>query len=83
MSDSTIPEDLLCTEEETFFLLSSLDSSKATGPDGISACMLKSTADSITPSVTKLLNLSLSSGHVPMEWISPISSMASHWLRTG
>ena len=68
MLDSTIPEDLLCTDEDTFFLLSSLDSFKATGPDGISACMLRSTADSITPSVTELLNLSLCSGHVPMVW---------------
>ncbi len=67
-SDSTIFEDLLCTDEEIYFFLSSLDTNKATGPDGISAQMLKATAGSIAPSVTKLLNLSLSTGCVPDEW---------------
>jgi len=45
----TIPEDLLCTEDEVHFFLSCLDTSKATDPDGISAIMLKSTVSSITP----------------------------------
>ena len=67
-ADHTIPEDLLCTEDEVHFFLSCLDTSKATGPDGISAIMLKSTASSITPSVTSLLNLSLRTGRVPEEW---------------
>ncbi len=67
-SDNTISEDLLCTDEEIYFFLSSLDTNKATGPDGISAQMLKATAGSIAPSVTKLLNLSLSTGCVPDEW---------------
>ena len=35
--------DLLCTEEDIYGLLSSLDTSKASGPDGISARMLKMT----------------------------------------
>ena len=30
----TIPEELLCTEDEVHFFLTSLDTSKATGPDG-------------------------------------------------
>jgi len=34
-TDHTIPEDLLCTEDEVHFFLSCLDTSKATGPDGI------------------------------------------------
>ena len=67
-SEHTIPDDLLCTEEEVHFFLTNLDTSKATGPDGISACMLKSTADSVTPSVTTLLNLSLRTGQLPKEW---------------
>jgi len=48
------PEELLCNEEEVYQLLSSLDVTKANGPDGISARMLKHTAASITPSITKL-----------------------------
>ena len=67
-AEHTIPEDLLCTEDEVHFFLSCLDTSKVTGPDGISAIMLKSTASSITPSVTSLLNLSLRTGRVPEEW---------------
>jgi len=62
------PEELLCNEEEVYQLLSSLDVTKANGPDGISARMLKHTAASITPSITKLFNLSLCTGHVPSEW---------------
>jgi len=46
-----------------------LDASKATVPDSTSAIMLKSTAGSITPSVTILLNLSVRSYRcVPEEW---------------
>ena len=52
-------EDILCTVEEVYELLVSLDVSKATGPDGISARMLKRTAGCIAPSVCKLFNLSL------------------------
>ena len=76
MSDQSSPSglsaaacnDLLCTPDEVYFYLSSLDPSMVTGPDGISARMLRQTADSITTSVTELLNLSLRSGCVPKEW---------------
>ena len=61
-------DDLLCTEEEVYGLLSSLDVSKASGPDGISARMLKMTADFIAPSVCKLFNISLQAGRVPQGW---------------
>ena len=44
ISSSDEISDLLCSEEEVEYLLSSGDTSKATGPDGISARMLKSTA---------------------------------------
>ena len=64
----TACDDLLCTPDEVHFYVSSLDPNKATGPDGISARMLRQTADSITTSVTELLNLSLRSGCVPKEW---------------
>ena len=60
--------DLLCTEPEVFDLLASLDISKATGPDGISAQMLKHTAESITPIVTAVFNQSISTGTVSDLW---------------
>ena len=41
---------------------------RTTGPDGISARMLKSVATSITPSLTRLFNLSLSTGILPDPW---------------
>ena len=41
---------------------------KANGPDGISATMLKSTAHSIAPGLTKLFNKSISSGKLPSTW---------------
>jgi len=42
-----------------FEKLSNLDTSKASGPDGISCMMLKHTASSIGPILTKLFNLSI------------------------
>ena len=50
------PDDFLCTTEEVKHFLETLDVSKSTGPDGISARMLKSVACSIAPSVTRLMN---------------------------
>ena len=63
-----IYSDLLCTESEIFDLLASLDISKATGPDGISARMLKYTAETITPIITSLFNQSILTGTVPDLW---------------
>ena len=40
---SECPDELLCTREEVEHLLLNLDESKASGPDGISATMLKHT----------------------------------------
>ena len=40
----TCPSDLLCTEEEVYDLLSTLDVTKANGHDDISAIILKETA---------------------------------------
>ena len=48
--------------------MSNLDPSKSTGPDGISARMLKATTVSIAPSITKLFNMSLASGTFPDSW---------------
>ena len=70
------PDDLLCDEQFVYESLVSLDVSKASGPDGVSAYMLKYTAASIAPSITEMLNLSLKQGSVPLQWkearITPI-----------
>ena len=49
-------------------LLKSIDTNKATGPDGISPKLLKEAGSAISPSLTKLFNLSLSECKVPKEW---------------
>ena len=61
-------DELLCCEEEVYHLLLSLDTSKATGPDGISVRMLKETACSIVPSLTKLFNIVLRNRCFPECW---------------
>ena len=45
-----------------------LEVNKASGPDGVSAYMLKYTAASIAPSITRLFNYSLQSGKLPAQW---------------
>ena len=60
-----IYSDLLCMESEIFDLLASFDISIATCPDGISAQMLKYTAETITPIITSLFNQSILTGTVP------------------
>ena len=65
---SACPPELLCTVDEVLELLLTLDTSKANGPDNISAKMLKSTATSIAPVLTKLLNLSITTGRIPGAW---------------
>ncbi len=63
-----LPENLRCTEDEVFNLLSNLDTTKANGPDGISAKMLKATAETITPSITMLFNISIKNCELPYDW---------------
>ena len=63
-----LDEEFLCTTDEIFYALTSLDTSKSSGPDWISVRMLKSTANSIATSVTTLFNLSLQSGRIPTGW---------------
>ena len=49
-------------------ILSSLDTSKAPGIDGISPVVLKQCAIALTPPLTTLFNLSLTTGSLPLEW---------------
>ena len=62
------PDDFLCHEDDVVELLSSLDNNKASGPDNISACMVKATAHSIAPSMTKLFNICIRNGTLPSMW---------------
>ena len=61
-------EDMYCTIEEVQHSLQSLDVSKASGPDKVSARMLKETASSIAPSITNLFNCSIRFGKLPIQW---------------
>lgn len=56
--------------EESFVLqqLASLKANKAIGLDKISARLLKRSANTIAPSITKLLNLSIRTGKFPKLW---------------
>ena len=60
--------NIIIHESEVLDILNSLDTSKATGPDGISAKMLKETATSVAPSLTKLFQISLKKGKIPKLW---------------
>ena len=49
------PVDFMCTEEEVYNMLILLDTTKANGPDRISAKMLKETANQHHPFIDKTL----------------------------
>ena len=76
------PEQFLCTEDEILEMLLSLDTTKSSGPDGISATMLKQTAVSIAPGITKLMNLSISTSKFPTAWktssVVPVPKGSNH-----
>ena len=57
-----------CCELEICDILKSLDLNKASGADGISPWMLKYTASSIYPSLTRLFNISLEQKIYPSVW---------------
>ena len=59
---------LFCSEEEVFRLIMKLDCSKSTGPDGISARMLRETALSITQPLTSLFNMLIQRLSFPSLW---------------
>ena len=69
--DNNFPEgldDITATEKEVYDLIKIIDPSKATGPDGISPKLLREADIAIVPSLTKLINKSLSSATVPSNW---------------
>ena len=60
LSNDSNLDDIYCTVSEVEELLWGLEVSKASGPDMIFTQFLKRTACSIAPSITNVLNLSLS-----------------------
>ena len=61
-SHNVCPQELLCSRSEVLELLQSLDTSKASGPDGISARMLKSISQKrhrVPPPVFTISNVQL------------------------
>ncbi|CAB4045460.1 Hypothetical predicted protein [Paramuricea clavata] len=61
-------QDISLSPCEVAAALCSLDVSKATGPDEISARLLKERSEQIAPSLTLLYNKSLETGVFPDEW---------------
>ena len=57
-----------CSQDEVLKHLSNLQLQTASGPDGISSHMLRSTASSITPTITRIFNESLKQMKVPDHW---------------
>ena len=69
LDPSTFPENFLCTDK-VLSLIASLDISKSTVCDEISAKMLKATAPHIAQSLADLFNKSLTTGKFPTNWKS-------------
>ena len=84
--NTAVPEPTTCQLTLTVggvqTILESLDVTKATGPDGIPAKLLKETASVIAPSLCKLFNKSLNTGVLPQEWkeanIVPVFKKGDH-----
>ena len=68
LDSSSCPDEFYCSEDEVIDLLTSLNLTKASGSDGISATMLRNTACSIAPAIVMLFNMSISTGKLPSAW---------------
>ena len=71
--NSNVPEHMffhipLITESETHKMLSQLDVSKATGLDQLGPRLLKLSADTISNSLTYIINCSIKQGIFPEQW---------------
>ena len=67
-TDAVGLESITISVEDVCCLLSGLCTTKATGPDGISATLLRECATELAPSLTELFAMSLAHGKVPSEW---------------
>ncbi len=72
LSDNTLPEteieQKVIQPEDIYEILINLDTSKATGPDGISNKHLREAAVPISQPLSELFNYSLSTGYFPDTW---------------
>ena len=66
--DGPVLEEISLSPCEVVAALRSLDVSKASGQNGISARLLKETAEEVTPSLTLHYNQSLETGEFPGAW---------------
>jgi hypothetical protein len=62
--------DIAIGVDEVANCLHGLDTSKASGPDGLPSRLLKECAQQIAPSLCTLFNHSLQCGRMPLEWKS-------------
>ena len=69
-NSNTQISDITLTPEDVATCLYNLNISKASGPDGIPARILKECSYQIAPSLCHLFNLSLYIGCLPLEWKS-------------
>jgi len=67
LTEATL-DSITTTPFEVFRILRSLDTSKASGPDGISNRILKECADSLSNPLSRLFNLSFVQGRFPTPW---------------
>ena len=67
-SSEDCPSYLLCSNVEVVKLLLQIPSNTFTGPNGISAHMLRETSYSISSPLTSIFNLSIKSGIFPDGW---------------
>ena len=65
------PDSFTLTEllaEDVLYTLSNLPTRTATGPDGLSATLLRQLAPALATNLTKIMNHSLAEGKVPDQW---------------
>ncbi len=67
VTDHTI-DDVVVSADDVFKVLSTLDTKKACGPDGISPRILKECAHELSNSLAVLFIYTLSVGKLPQEW---------------
>ena len=68
-ADPELLSDLLCTEDEIYGYLLALDTNNASGPNGMSAKMLRETAHIFHQQLgTNFFNISYTLGKLPADW---------------
>ena len=68
VQESPTLESISCSESVVHDLLSTCKPNTATGPDGVTSRMLRETAPTIAPQLTKIFNQSLHQSIIPSSW---------------